>query len=396
MAYSGLLRGFSNEEFEKRVDRAQRLLHEEGISALLVCTEPEVRYLTGFHTPFWQSPTRPWFVILPRSGKPVAVIPSIGEASMSETWIDDIRTWSSPNPSDEGVSLLAETLREILDTPSEISNEGLKIGLPMGNETHLRMPLVDFQQLNEKLSPHIFVDATEIIKTLRCIKSEEEIAKITKICEIVSDGFASLSNLLNVGMTEREAFQLFRLKLLELGADEVPYLVGATGPGFSDIIKQPSDRVIEPGDLVMFDTGSTYDGYFSDFDRNMAFQFADDKAKSAYKIVWEATEAALKVAVPGNTTSDLWEAMASVLETESARNDSVGRFGHGLGMQVTEWPSNTRNDGTVLQEGMVLTVEPNIFWGDDHIMVHEENFVIRSDGVELLSRRAASELEIIT
>ncbi len=396
MAYSGLLRGFSNEEFEKRVDRAQRLLHEEGISALLVCTEPEVRYLTGFHTPFWQSPTRPWFVILPRSGKPVAVIPSIGEASMSETWIDDIRTWSSPNPSDEGVSLLAETLREILDTPCEISNESLKIGLPMGNETHLRMPLIDFQQLNEKLSPHIFLDATEIIKTLRCIKSEEEIAKITKICEIVSDGFASLSNLLNVGMTEREAFQLFRLKLLELGADEVPYLVGATGPGFSDIIKQPSDRVIEPGDLVMFDTGSTYDGYFSDFDRNMAFQFADDKAKSAYKIVWEATEAALKVAVPGNTTSDLWEAMASVLETESARNDSVGRFGHGLGMQVTEWPSNTRNDGTVLQEGMVLTVEPNIFWGDDHIMVHEENFVIRSDGVELLSRRAASELEIIT
>ena len=281
MAYSGLLRGFPDEEFEQRVDRAQRLLHEGGISALLVCTEPEVRYLTGFHTPFWQSPTRPWFVILPRSGKPVAVIPSIGEVSMNETWIDDIRTWSSPNPSDEGVSLLADTLSEILAIPSEISDERFKIGLPMGSETHLRMPLVDFEQLNEKLYPHIFVDATEIVKTLRCIKSEREIAKITKICEIVSDGFASLSNLLNVGMTEREAFQSFRLKLLELGADEVPYLVGATGPGFSDIIKQPSDRVIQPGDLVMFDTGSTYDGYFSDFDRNMAFQFADDKAKSA-------------------------------------------------------------------------------------------------------------------
>mgnify|MGYP001164028566 FL=1 len=395
MAYSGLLRGFPDEEFEQRVDRAQRLLHEGGISALLVCTEPEVRYLTGFHTPFWQSPTRPWFVILPRSGKPVAVIPSIGEVSMNETWIDDIRTWSSPNPSDEGVSLLADTLSEILAIPSEISDERFKIGLPMGSETHLRMPLVDFEQLNEKLYPHIFVDATEIVKTLRCIKSEREIAKITKICEIVSDGFASLSNLLNVGMTEREAFQSFRLKLLELGADEVPYLVGATGPGFSDIIKQPSDRVIQPGDLVMFDTGSTYDGYFSDFDRNMAFQFADDKAKSAYKIVWEATEAALKVAIPGNTTSALWEAMASVLETESDRNDSVGRFGHGIGMQVTEWPSNTRNDGTVLQEGMVLTVEPNIFWGDDHIMVHEENFVVRPDGIELLSKRASSELEII-
>jgi len=389
-------RGFAEKEFEERVESAQNLMQENALSALLLCTEAEVRYFTGFHTPFWQSPTRPWFLILPLNGKPVAVIPSIGEVSMKETWIDDIRTWSSPNPSDEGVSLLSNTLNEILAISSNQSNSGLEIGLPMGNETHLRMPLVDFAKLKEMIHPHTFTDATEIIKSLRSVKSEAEINKISKICEIVSNGFASLPDLLNVGMTEREAFKAFRLKLLELGADEVPYLVGATGSGFSDIIKQPSDRVIQPGDLVMFDTGSTYDGYFSDFDRNMAFHFADDKAKYAYQIVWEATEAALKLASPGKTTTDLWAAMGSVLETESTRNESVGRFGHGLGMQVTEWPSNTDNDATLLQEGMVLTVEPNLTWGDGHIMVHEENFVVRADGIELLSRRAASELQIIS
>ncbi len=389
-------RGFAEKEFEERVERAQNLMQENALSALLLCTEAEVRYFTGFHTPFWQSPTRPWFLILPLNGKPVAVIPSIGEVSMKETWIDDIRTWSSPNPSDEGVSLLSNTLNEILAIASNQSNSGLEIGLPMGNETHLRMPLVDFTKLKEMIHPHTFTDATEIIKSLRSVKSEAEINKISKICEIVSNGFASLPDLLNVGMTEREAFKAFRLKLLELGADEVPYLVGATGSGFSDIIKQPSDRVIQPGDLVMFDTGSTYDGYFSDFDRNMAFHFADDKAKYAYQIVWEATEAALKLASPGKTTTDLWAAMGSVLETESTRNESVGRFGHGLGMQVTEWPSNTDNDATLLQEGMVLTVEPNLTWGDGHIMVHEENFVVRADGIELLSRRADSELQIIS
>ena len=389
-------RGFAEKEFEERVESAQNLMQENALSALLLCTEAEVRYFTGFHTPFWQSPTRPWFLILPLNGKPVAVIPSIGEVSMKETWIDDIRTWSSPNPSDEGVSLLSNTLNEILASASNQSSSGLEIGLPMGNETHLRMPLVDFAKLKEMIHPHTFTDATEIIKSLRSVKSEAEIYKISKICEIVSNGFASLPDLLNVGMTEREAFKAFRLKLLELGADEVPYLVGATGSGFSDIIKQPSDRVIQPGDLVMFDTGSTYDGYFSDFDRNMAFHFADDKAKYAYQIVWEATEAALKLASPGKTTTDLWAAMGSVLETESTRNESVGRFGHGLGMQVTEWPSNTDNDATLLQEGMVLTVEPNLTWGDGHIMVHEENFVVRADGIELLSRRAASELQIIS
>ena len=85
---------------------------ERGIDALLVCTEPEVRYFSGFLTPFWQSPTRPWFLVVPCSGKPVAVIPEIGVPLMSATWLDDIRSWPAPQPEDEGVSLLAEALAE--------------------------------------------------------------------------------------------------------------------------------------------------------------------------------------------------------------------------------------------------------------------------------------------
>ena len=388
-------RGFPVEEFEKRLSRLQELMGNKGLSAFLVCTEPEVRYLTGFHTPFWQSPTRPWFLIVPLTGKPIAVIPSIGEVAMRETWLDDVRTWSSPNPIDEGVTLLSETLQEVLDIHSKKLGGSLQIGLPIGSETHLRMPLLDFERLKNTIFPHIFVDSTEILKSLRSIKSELEIQKISKICKIVSQGFSEISNFVSIGMTEREAFQAFRIKLLELGADEVPYLVGATGPGFSDIIKQPSDRIIESGDLIMFDTGSIYDGYFCDFDRNMAFEFITDDARSAYEIAWNATEAALELALPGNTTSDLWRAMASVLETESASNDSVGRFGHGIGMQVTEWPSNTENDLSVLEEGMVLTVEPNLTWGNGYVMVHEENFVVRSEGIELLSIRARPEIELI-
>ena len=85
----------------------------QGLDALLLTTEPEVRYFTGFLTQFWQSPTRPWFLVVPAAGKPVAVIPAIGAACMRRTWLEDIRTWASPNPEDEGVSLLAEALREL-------------------------------------------------------------------------------------------------------------------------------------------------------------------------------------------------------------------------------------------------------------------------------------------
>jgi len=67
------------------------------------------------------------------------------------------------------------------------------------------------------------------------------------------------------------------------GSDDVPYLVGGTGPGFIDVIKQPSDRVIDPGDLIMFDTGSTFDGYSSDFDRFFSFGPADGAARQALR-----------------------------------------------------------------------------------------------------------------
>ena len=124
-------RGFPQSEFQARTQRAQALMAKHGLSALLLTTEPEIRYFTGYLTRFWESPTRPWFLILPASGKPVAVIPSIGAALMGKTWIDDIRTWSSPDLSDDGVTLLAATLAEL------VPEDGW-IGMPDGHETHAR------------------------------------------------------------------------------------------------------------------------------------------------------------------------------------------------------------------------------------------------------------------
>lgn len=105
-------RGFLITEFAQRLGRAQRGMARAGLDALLLTTEPEVRWFTGFLTEFWQSPTRPWFLVVPRDGEPIAVIPGIGEPLMARTWIDDIRTWPSPRPGDEGVSSLAGALRD--------------------------------------------------------------------------------------------------------------------------------------------------------------------------------------------------------------------------------------------------------------------------------------------
>ena len=381
-------RGFGDAEYERRCAGAQALMSARDIDLLFVCTEPQVRYFTGFHTPFWQSPTRPWFVVLPRTGKPVAVIPGIGSSLMERTWVDDIRTWSAPHPDDDGVTLLASTMRELL------GGNG-RVGVPMGHETHLRMPLADWEKLRTLLPEVPFVDATTVIRTMRMTKSDVEVAKTRHICSLVSDGFENIGSLLSVGMTEREAFNAFRIDLLRRGADDVPYLVGATGQDFVDVIKQPSDRVIESGDLLMFDTGSSWDGYFSDFDRYFAFGHADDAAQRAYETVWNATEAGLAMLRPGVTTTELWRAMADVMIAGGSLGNDVGRLGHGLGIELTEQPSNTSSDDTVITDGMVLTLEPGMTFAPGRMMLHEENVVVRAEGPELLSRRAAPELPII-
>ena len=77
---------------------------------------------------------------------------------------------------------------------------------------------------------------------------------------------------------------------------------------------------------------------------------------------------------------------------DCAAEGNVGRLGHGLGMQLTEWPSHIPDDHTVLEEGMVLTLEPGIETRDGRMMVHEEDIVVRSNGAEFLSPLAANKL----
>jgi Xaa-Pro aminopeptidase len=382
-------RGFPEAEFAARTDKAQAAMAAAGLDALLLTTDVELRYFAGFLTQFWQSPTRPWYMVMPKAGKPVAVIPAIGADCMARTWVDDIRTWSSPQPEDDGRTLLAETLKEIAGAAPHL-------GILKGRETYLRMPLADFEALQAALPGARFEDSTAIFRSLRGVKSPCEIEKIAFVCDTVSAAFEAAPRLFHAGQSDVEAFRAFKIECLTQGVDDVRYLVGAAGEGgYGDIISPPLGRELKQGDVFILDTGCYYDGYYCDFDRNWAFGRADEAARRAYRVCWQATEAGLAAARPGATAADLFVAMQNVLEAGGALGNDVGRLGHGLGMQLTEWPSNTAWDTTELRPGMVLTLEPGMTFAEGKVMVHEENIVVREDGAELLTRRAAAELPVI-
>lgn len=381
-------RGFTPSEFETRVQRAQQIMQRKELDAVFVTTPPNVRYFTGFDSQFWESPTRPWFIVVPLSGKPIAVIPEIGAPEMALTWINDIRTWPAPVPEDDGVSLLKETLDAL---PRRFG----RIGAELGREMSLRMPVIDFLRLRDSLGSEI-VDGSPAIWQMRMVKTDAEIEHIHYICRIASDAYEALPTQIAVGESEREAVRKLRIDIARRGADATPFMPAISGPGgVAQIVCGPHDRIMEKGDILFIDTGSTFDGYFCDFDRNYAVGDLTPEAARAHEALWLATEAGIEAAVPGATTDDIWRAMNRIIEDAGALGNNVGRLGHGLGLQLTEPPSHRPGDGTVIVENMVLTIEPGMEYALGKMIVHEENIVITRDGPRLLTKRAPREMPVI-
>jgi Xaa-Pro aminopeptidase len=281
--------GFEIAEFKARLTRAQSRMDAAGLDAILLTTEPDIRYFTGYLTRFWESPCRPWFLVLPRSGDPIAVIPSIGAALMARSWITDIRCWRAPDLEDDGISLLAETLRAL----------GPSIGTPSGLQSHLRMPLTDFARLNAALPQPIGADF-DILRSLRLVKSEAEIEKIKTACQIATRAFARVPEIASMGQPLAQVFRDFQRLCLDEGADWVPYLAGAAAPGgYGDVISPADDRPLAAGDILMLDTGLVHDGYFCDFDRNFSVGRPSADVAEGHSRLIEATYAAFEAARPG-------------------------------------------------------------------------------------------------
>ena len=381
--------GFSNEEFEIRLERAQELLYKNKLDALLITIPSNLRYFTGIDTNFWESPTRSWFLVVPLFGNPIAIIPEIGEKLFKKTFIKDIHTWPSPNLKGDDIS----PLKSLLETlPSRFG----AIGAELGKEMSIRMPAIDFNLLQDNFKFDI-VDGASLIWALRSVKTLNEIKKIEKVAQIVSEVFCVLPTFISASDSERDVAKKVKKEILKGGVDSIPYLPVISGRGgVSQIIGNPTDKLISSGDFLFIDTGSTFDGYFCDFDRNFAIGTASDELKRTNEILWHATEEGIKNLVPGAKTQDVWKKINKKIEDFGFMVKGEGRYGHGVGLQLTEPPSISSFDNSIIQENMVLTIEPSMEYKPGKIIVHEENIFVSKDGPVLLTKRATKELPVIS
>ena len=384
---------FATEEFGRRIEAARRTMRALEIDALLVTSEANFRYLTGY---ILQAPVqiaRPRYLVLPLEGTPCAIVPRTNVDGMRQTtWLEDIRSWVAPCLEDDGVSLVADALAAV---PRRFG----RVGAEIGAEARLGMPVLDYLRIVQGLQSSRFVDGEVVLRRIRMVKSTGEIDRIRRIARIVSASFDALPALLRLGDTEWSACRRMQLDLVLRGAHRTPHLTGVSGQGgYTNINTGPTGRVLDVGSVLTIDAGCCIDNYWCDFNRNFAFARVRSEAAYAYAALHAATEAGLQAVRPGVRTRDLFAAMSAVLSEAGAPGSTVGRMGHGIGLLAPEPPSINAADDTVLEPGMVLTLEPSLSFavdGQSRMMVHEENLVVTADRCELLTTRAPPEMPVV-
>jgi Xaa-Pro dipeptidase len=370
---------FPRAEFDRRYERLREALLRIDADALLVTSEANFNYFTGFVAVHpWVSFSRNMVAILPREAPPALVVPAfLADEARSQSWID--RIYSTTAVGQAPISTLAMAFQDLgLGTGS--------IGAELGYEQRLGMSVLDFRLLQEALPDARFVDAASAIWSLRMRKSPAEVDCLREACRITDAALGQLFAELQVEMTERDIARRLGQLLLDEGADRIDWIMMTSGRGqYHRTFGQPRDRCPEPGDMIWMDISAVVNGYRADFDRAAVVGGPTPEQEKLQELVQEATMAGVSAIRPGASVASIVEAVDKSLLRAGLQPLDSGRIGHGLGLQSTEPPDISLTDPTILETGMVITVEPAII-REHGIYQIEQNVAVTASGSDLLTR----------
>lgn len=246
------------------------------------------------------------------------------------------------------------------------------------------MTLNAFSQIKAIFPDVSFYDSdvlSDIINKMRAVKSHEEIEKIKKAQDIAEKSFDELLNYIKVGKSERELALFLDFEMQRRGSEGVSFdTISLSGKNTSLPHGVPSDRLICENEFLLFDFGAVFDGYHSDMTRTVCLGSPDDEMLSVYNTVLMAQLKALETVRAGITGKELDLAAREVIKSAGYGECFGHSLGHGVGLEIHESPIASPSGEAVLEENMIVTVEPGIYL-PEKFGVRIEDFVqITPDG----------------
>jgi len=394
---SGLAAGASIDRGQLEADIVERrrrlaeLMERSGFEALVVASEANAFYLTGYETTFFGNKSKPFCVILAPPHDPVVVC-HVGEVTSVE--LDAIATKVHPYVGPDVLTpdghVQIDYQQPAADAVADVlADLGVgSIGLEMTWHFMPGFTPHAMDRLRERFQGEV-MDASGVIWGARRIKSEWEIGQMKLAAQVADRAHQTFVETASVGMTERELNRLIRLASYQHGAEKIGYSGLIAGIDRAPL-GGPSDRVWEKGQMLFVDICLQLGGgYFADFNRVYASSTPTGRQVEAYAEVVDGLERGRGLLRAGLSISELASTMIGDADTIYAR------VGHGLGLEMPEPPSLSPQDESTLSAGEVICIEPNLHAPGVGWLVSEEEVVIREDGYELISPSFPTELEII-
>lgn len=363
------------EEQRMRLARAQALLTETELDALVVASGTSLVYFTGAQ---WGISERFFGMVLTRQGDPAWVTPAFEK----DRALEQVRIGSDVRPWEEHESpyaLVASILRERKATG--------RIGI---EET---MPYAFSSGIADALPAARLVSGTPVTAGCRMIKDAHEIALMRRACEITVQAWRAVFASLKEGMTQAQVGRLCSDALRRLGMPGGGALV-LFGPDAAFPHGTAHPNPLKAGEVVLLDGGGRLEGYASDITRTGVFGAPPtDRQRNVWETVRRAQEAAFRAARHGRECQAVDAAARTVIEEAGfgpGYKHFTHRVGHGIGMDGHEWTYLVRGNTTKLRKGMCFSDEPGIYVPGETGIRHEDIIFITDDGAENMTKWSGS------
>jgi Xaa-Pro aminopeptidase len=359
---------------DRRSERQAALrvtLEEKGLDGLLVTHLPNIRYLTGF--------TGSAALLLLRAD--------------ATTLISDFR-YAVQAPAEAGPAAAVEIdQRNVWDRLGRIL-----AGQPtqsLGIESH-SITVRDAERLSSLTQGRV-MPTTELVESLRVVKSPEEVAAIRAAAELAQEALAEVLPGISPGQTEAEVAAGLEAALRRRGSEWHPFpTIVASGPRSALPHARTSRRTIGAGELLLLDFGSQVDGYCADLTRTVVVGArADDRQRAVHELVQTAQRRAIEHLRPGMPARE-GDALAREVIATRGFGEAFGHsLGHGLGLEVHEAPRLAPTSDAPLPPHAVVTVEPGVYfpgWGGVRL---EDDVYLGPGGTQRLSDGRTELLELV-
>lgn len=361
----------SLDERLERVARAQKLMAEAGLDAVVMASGSSLDYFTGAA---WGLSERFFGMVLTREGDPAWVTPAFEkQRALEQIQIgSDVRAWEEH---ESPYALVAGIVRDRKIAAGRIGIEEA-------------MPFV-FAEGIGKAAPALKVEsATPVTAGCRVIKDAHEIALMRRACEITLAAHRAVFQSLEEGMTQPQVSGLSAEAHKRLGVRGGSLVLFGADAAFPHGTTKP--QPLKAGDVVLIDGGCKLNGYSSDITRTGVFGAPPtDRQRRVWDVVRQAQDAAFRAAKPGAEGQAVDAAARKVIEDAGFGPDYkyfTHRLGHGIGLDGHEWTNFVRGNTTRMKPGMCFSDEPGIYIYGEMGIRHEDTIFIGENGAENMTK----------